>query len=514
MEEKPYQKWLALAALSIGVFMGLLDVTVVNVALPTMQKSFNEPFNNLQWVLSSYTIVFAVMILILSKLGDMYGRKKIFLASIILFIIASAANGLAPTLLALDISRAVQAIGGAGMMSLSMALVASNFDGAKRGIALGIVGSVIGLSSASGPLVGGLLVEKFGWQSIFYINVPVGIIAVIMTFLFVKETPSYGKDQRVDILGMLLSAATLFCAIFGLIQKEDNVHMAWTNPRIGGWLFTAIILLVIFIVVEMKLKYPMMNLRMFKQRNFVGAVIVAFALGAGVYSMNTFITILMQNYIGWSAFDTGIRQLAISVWSLILGPITGILGQKYSRKGLVSGGLVLVGIGFVLLINGLSLTTGYPQILPMMILMGIGNAIVNPLLNTVGLDGVPLPEMGMASGLLNVFRQFGVSFGIVILGLVQANAYENQLAAKLPNTNVPKEVLSHLQTALIDAGPFGGHAIAFSQRIAQLPGAKQFQVAVVESYNRGLATTLMTGTIIVLLGALGALTLLKRNERN
>lgn len=191
-----------------------------------------------------------------------------------------------------------------------------------------------------------------------------------------------------------------------------------------------------------------------------------------------------------------------------------MLGQKYSRKGLVSGGLVLVGIGFVLLINGLSLTTGYPQILPMMILMGIGNAIVNPLLNTVGLDGVPLPEMGMASGLLNVFRQFGVSFGIVILGLVQANTYENQLDVKLANTSVPKEILDHLHTALVEAGPFGGHAIAFNQRIAQIPGAKQFQTAVVEAYNRGLATTLMTGTIIVLLGALAALTLLKRNARN
>lgn len=509
--EKSYQKWLALAALSIGVFMGLLDVTVVNVALPTMQKAFNEPFNNLQWVLSSYTIIFAVMLLILSKLGDMFGRKKIFLASVILFIIASAANGLAPTLLVLDISRAIQAIGGAGMMSLSMALVASNFNGPSRGIALGIIGSVIGLSSASGPLVGGLLVEKFGWQSIFYVNVPVGIIAVIMTILFVKETPSYGKDQRIDFAGMLLSAATLFCAIFGLIQKEDNVHLSWFDPKIGGWLFAAFILLITFILIEMKLKHPMMNLRMFKQRNFVGAVIVAFALGAGVYSMNTFITILMQNYIGWSAFDTGIRQLTISVWSLVLGPMTGFLGQKYSKKWLIATGLTGIGVGYLLLASGLSLTTGYPQLLPMMILMGIGNAIVNPLLNTAGLDGVPLPEMGMASGLLNVFRQFGVSFGIVILGLVQANTYENKLSLNLAPIKFPGDLLARLHSALIEAGPFGGHAIAFDHRIELLPNFKNFQIAVIHAYNSGLTMTLFTGMLIVFLGAIGAVLLLKKD---
>lgn len=509
--KKNYQQWLALAALSIGVFMGLLDVTVVNVALPTMQKAFNEPFNNLQWVLSSYTIVFAVTLLILSKLGDMFGRKKVFLASIILFVLASAANGLTPSLIILDISRAIQAIGGAGMMSLSMALVASNFDGAKRAVALGIVGSVIGLSSASGPLVGGLLVETFGWQSIFYINVPVGIIAVIMTILFVKETPSYGKNQKIDFLGMLLSAATLFCGIFGLIQKEDNVHLSWTDPKIGLWLLAAIILLIIFVVVEMKLSHPMMNLRMFKQRNFIGAALVAFVLGAGVYSMNTFITILMQNYIGWSAFDTGIRQLAISVWSLILGPFTGYLGQKYSRKGLIAAGLIAVGTGYIVLFNGLSLTTGYIQILPMMILMGIGNAVVNPLLNTVGLDGVPLPEMGMASGLLNVFRQFGVSIGIVILGLVQTNTYENKLATNLPSTRVPKDALTNIHDALVDAGPFGGHAIAFAPRLHNLPNVTNLQTVVLHAYNSGLTMTLMTGVVIVVIGAVGALFLLKKN---
>lgn len=339
------RKWFSLFAMSLGVFMGLLDVTVVNVALPTMQKAFNEPFTQLQWVLNAYTLVFAVTLLIVSKMGDMYGRKKIFLASLILFVNASVVNGFAPSLLILDIGRGVQAVGGAGMMSLSMALVASNFDGKQRGLALGILGSVIGLSSASGPLVGGLLVDAFGWESIFFINLPIGIIAVLMTVRFVKETPSYGKDQKIDFIGMILSAAALFSAIYGLIQKETHLSWAWTDLRIGGWLLLAVVFLALFIFAEAKVQNPMMNLSMFKNINFIGSVLVAFALGSGIYAFNTYLTVLMQNYIGWSAFDTGIRQLALSVWSLILGPVVGILGNKFSKKWMIVAGLLVSGAG-------------------------------------------------------------------------------------------------------------------------------------------------------------------------
>lgn len=203
-------QWLALTAMSMGVFMGLLDVTVVNVALPTMVNDFNTNFTNLQWVLNAYTLVYAVSLLIMSKLGDMYGRKKVFLGSLILFVLASTVNGMASNLIVLDIGRGIQAIGGAGMNSLSMALVASNFSGNKRGVALGILGSVIGMSTASGPLIGGFLVENFGWPSIFYVNVPVGIVAVIMTLTFVNETPSYGQHERIDFAGMLFSGLGLF----------------------------------------------------------------------------------------------------------------------------------------------------------------------------------------------------------------------------------------------------------------------------------------------------------------
>ncbi len=502
------RKWFSLFAMSLGVFMGLLDVTVVNVALPTMQKAFNEPFTQLQWVLNAYTLVFAVTLLIVSKMGDMYGRKKIFLASLILFVIASVVNGFAPSLLILDIGRGVQAVGGAGMMSLSMALVASNFDGKQRGLALGILGSVIGLSSASGPLVGGLLVDAFGWESIFFINLPIGIIAVLMTVRFVKETPSYGKDQKIDFIGMILSAAALFSAIYGLIQKETHLSWAWTDLRIGGWLLLAVVFLALFIFAEAKVQNPMMNLSMFKNINFIGSVLVAFALGSGIYAFNTYLTVLMQNYIGWSAFDTGIRQLALSIWSLILGPVVGILGNKFSKKWMIVAGLLVSGAGFIFLIGQLSPTMGYAQLWPTLVMIGIANGIVNPVLNSAGLEGVAPQEMGMASGLLNVFRQFGTSFGVVILGLVEANRYGNVVSQQASSLHLPEKLVN----GLIKAGPFSGHEIAFSNALSKAPFAQDLQKLVVDAFDKGLIQICYVAGTIVLIGAIGAAIFMRESK--
>lgn len=506
---KKNKKWLALTAMSLGVFMSLLDVTVVNVALPTMATELNTTFTNLQWVLNAYTLMFAVTLLIVSKLGDMYGRKKIFMISMVIFIAASAVNGMASSLMVLDISRGVQAVGGAGMNSLSMALTASNFEGRSRGTALGILGSVIGLSTASGPLVGGYLVGQFGWSSIFFVNVPIGLIALVMSAVYIQETPSYGAKQRIDFLGMLLSAATLFTGIFGLIQKENHSHWAWTDMRIAGWLMAAILLLIIFIVVELKVKDPMMNLTMFKQRHFVGATLVALTLGLGIYAFNAFLTGLMQNYIGYSALQTGVRQLTISMWSLILGPITGILGNRFSKKWMISGSLLIGGIGFLLLAHAMGPDVSFVDLWPGMVLMGIMNGMVNPLLNTAGMEGVKLHEMGMASGLLNVFRQIGTTVGVVVLGLIQTSHYEAYLNGHLDQAGLPTAAVKHVHSALITAGPFSGHQVVFAKAFANFPGIKQVQQIVVTAYDKGMTATILASAGIAIAGAVLAALLMR-----
>ncbi|GAA3616628.1 MFS transporter [Secundilactobacillus similis DSM 23365 = JCM 2765] len=511
---KSTKQWIALAAMGLGVFMGLLDVTVVNVALPTMVTDFKTTFTDLQWVLNAYTLVYAVSLMIMSKLGDMYGRKKIFLGSLILFVLASAVNGMASNLLILDIGRGVQAIGGSGMMSLSMALVASNFEGRDRGLALGILGSIIGMSSASGPLIGGYLVEHFGWPSIFYVNVPFGIIAVILTVIYVKETPSYGKNQKVDLVGMFLSAVGLFAVIYGLIVKEGHTHWGWLDLRVSGWLLGGVVVLIIFIVAEAHIKEPMVNLQMFKKPHFVGVVIVAFALGAGIYSFNTFLTALMQNYIGYSATQTGVRQLTISIWSLILGPIVGILSARYSKKWMITISLLVGSIGFVLMARAIGPAVTFAGLWPGMVLMGITNGMVNPLLNTAGMEGVQPHEMGMASGLLNVFRQLGTTVGVVGLGLIQDSQYETYLNGHLGHLGMPTAAVDGLKKALVDAGPFSGHTIAFADRVQHAPFAHAFQQVVIRAYDHGMTSLTIAAAVIVLIGAIGAGLLLQRNPKS
>lgn len=508
-----YRQWIALIAMSLGTFMGLLDVTVVNVALPTMAKSFNESFNNLQWVLNAYTLILAVSLLVLSKLGDMFGRRKIFIASLILFMIASAVNGMATNLGILVIGRGVQAIGGAGMNSLSMALVASNFSGRQRGIALGILGSVIGLSTASGPLIGGYLVGQFGWPSIFFVNVPVGIITVILTIIYVKETPSYGAGTKIDWLGMVLSAVGLFSGVYGLIQKEGHSHWAWTDMRIAGWLIAFAVIFALFILVENRVKAPMMDLNMFKSVHFVGAIMVALALGIGIYSFNAFLTALMQNYIGYSALQTGVRQLVMSIWSLLLGPITGILGAKYSKKWIISAALFVGGIGFIVMANAITVKLSYAQLWPGMVLYGIANGLVNPMLNTAGMEGTSPQEMGMASGLLNVFRQLGSTIGVVGLGLVQSARYENYINGHIGKIQMlPAAAASGLRKALFSAGPFSGHQIAFSARVSRAPFAHGLQMMVLRAYHSGMVGVLFTAAGVLMLGSLAAATLMREHH--
>lgn len=506
------KQWIALGAMGLGVFMGLLDVTVVNVALPTMVKAFNTTFTDIQWVLNAYTLVYAVSLMIMSKLGDMYGRKKIFLFSMLLFVLASAVNGMATNLTVLNIGRGVQAIGGSGMMSLSMALVASNFEGKSRGLALGILGSVIGVSTASGPLIGGYLVQHFDWAAIFYVNVPFGIIAAILTLIYVKETPNYGKGQKLDLIGMLLSALGLFALIYGLIVKEGHPHWNWTNLNVAGWLIAGVVILIVFIIVEARIEHPMVNLSMFKNPHFIGVVIVAFALGTGIYAFNTFLTVLMQNYMGYSATQTGLRQIVYSIWSLILGPVVGILSARFSKKWMITISLFVGGIGFLMLSHAVGPAISFAAIWPGMVLMGIANGMVNPLLNTTGMEGVKPQEMGMASGLINVFRQLGTTVGVVGLGLIQAHKYETYLNAHLGGLDMPVAAVSGLKKALIDAGPFSGHAIAFSNRVSHSPFAKSFQKVVIQAYDNGIVA--LTSAIIVIVAGVAAMLLIRNHEES
>ena len=440
-----FKKWLTLLAISLGVFMSLLDVTVVNVALPAIQKTFGADFGVIQWILNGYTIAFAVALLIMSNLGDRYGKKRIFMISLLIFTLASLGNALSPNIHILVLSRIIQGIGGAGLMSLAMSLVATIFDGKTRALAISIIGSVIGFATASGPLVGGVLIDAFGWQSIFLINIPIGMLSLLSVSKLVSETEMYHVESKIDYMGMLLSAIFLFSAIFGLIQKEENLTMSWFNLKISGWLILSLISLIVFILHERRIANPLIDFMLLKDKHIVGILIVAFILGFAIYSYSTFLTILMQNYIGWTPLKTGVNQLFISVWSLIIGPATAMIGKKFQKKFVTAFGMLLALFGFVSMNLNFSLNMTLISIVPTMILIGLCNAFVNPMINTSAMEYIERQHIGTISGLLNVARQLGTSFGIVILGLVQSSAYNDYL-----NNNLSKETNSAI-SAIKDA---------------------------------------------------------------
>ncbi|MDR3189715.1 MAG: MFS transporter [Lactobacillaceae bacterium] len=516
-EPKKYVRWLGLVAVSLGVFMSLLDVTVVNVALPTIQRSFNASFDNLQWVINAYTMVYAVVLLLMSKLGDMYGRKRIFLLSMFIFTIASALDASANSMLMLNFFRGVQAIGGAGMMSLSMAITASTFQGKERGVAMGVLGSIIGVSTAMGPLIGGALVQVFSWRAIFFINIPVGIIAFIMTLVYVHEGKTWGSKGGIDWIGIILSGLTVFGIIFGLIQKESHTDWGWLDWRIAGYIIMAIFALILFILWERKTKAPMMDLNIFKHPTFTGAVIAAFMLGAGLYSFYAYLTILMQNYIGYSALQTGTRQLLISGFSLGLGPVAGILSNYIAKRWLIGGSLLVIAAGMLVLLLDIHVGMSFATFWPAFILIGVGGAIINPPMNSAAMDSVEPYQLGMASGILNVLRQFGVSFGVVLLGLRLTDGYRASLDGALPKLSMPSQVATGLHHALFEAGPFAGIDVLTSKAakpFTKLPGFSQLQHDVIGAFNHGFGNVLYVSMGLLILGAIAAFVLIKEPNSN
>lgn len=423
------RRWLALAALCIAVFMSLLDSTIVNVALPTIQSELKVTYADLQWVINAYTLSFAMCLLLAAKFGDLFGRKKVFLISLAIFTLGSLFSSLSMTALQLNLSRLFQGVGGAGMMALSMTIVAETFEEKERGIAFGVWSSVVGVATALGPVIGGLLIKGFSWRSIFFINLPIGIIALFMGSRYVDETfGERDRDEKIDWLGMIISTAMIFCFVWGLVQKEAHSELGWLDYRISSFFVAGLVLLFLFVVIEKRLAQPMIDLDIFKSLPFIGTAVASFCLGAGLYAFFTYMTIWMQNYLRYSAEETGLQQLAIGMMSLLIGPIAGILSNRFAKRWLIGAGLILIGVGLFEVVSVVSLTVTYLNYLAGFVIIGIGNAVVNPPLSGAAVDSVERRFVGIASGVVNVFRQLGSLFGVVVLGLVLGGGFRDGLA--------------------------------------------------------------------------------------
>jgi len=392
--------------------MLLLDITIVNVALPSIERDLGADLADLQWVVDAYALTLAALLLTAGSLADRVGRRRVFLIGLVGFTLASVLCGLATSPLTLNLARALQGIGGAFMFATSLALLASAYQGRDRGTAFGLWGATTGAAVAVGPLVGGVLTEGIGWEAIFFVNVPIGIVAVALTLARVEESKN-PHASPLDWPGTVLFSAALFLLIFGLIRGNAE---GWSSAPIVASLAGAAALMGAFVLVELRRRHDaMLDLSLFRVRSFNGASLAAFVLSASMFAMFLYLTLYIQNILGYSALESGIRFMPVTLLSFIVAPVSGKLAGRFGVRWFIAGGLVLVGAG-LLLMGGLQAGDDWTALLAGFMVAGGGIGMVNPALATAAVGVVDPRRSGMASGINSTFRQVGIATGIAAWG--------------------------------------------------------------------------------------------------
>ncbi|HVW89853.1 MAG TPA: MFS transporter [Gaiellaceae bacterium] len=407
------RKWWTLVAVCIATFMLLLDITIVNVALPDIQKALTASFSDLQWVVDAYALALATCVLTAGALADLFGRKRLFLLGIVLFTAASAACGAAFDPLFLIVARGIQGIGGAMMFATALALLSQEFHGRERGTAFGLWGAVIGAAVAIGPLAGGMLTSWISWRWIFFVNIPIGVLAVALGLRELHES-SDPEHSRLDPLGLVTLTAGLFCLILALIEGNDR---GWTSALILALLVAAALLLVAFVATQAREGSTMVDLALFGRPAFVGAQTTAFAISASMFAMFLYLTLYLQDILGLSPLQTGLRFLPLSLVSFFAAPLSGRLSGTVPIRVLLGVGLALNAVAMWLM-SRVSTGSHWTVLLPGFLVGGIGIGFVNAPLATTAVSTVRVERAGMASGLNNTFRQVGIATGIAALGAI------------------------------------------------------------------------------------------------
>jgi EmrB/QacA subfamily drug resistance transporter len=474
-------KWWTLLAVCLGTFMLLLDITIVNVALPDIQRALHSSFSDLQWIVDAYALTLAAFLLTAGSLADMYGRRLLYLIGLVIFTSASALCGFATSTLMLQLSRGLQGLGGAIMFAVSLALLADAFRGKDRGVAFGVWGAITGLAVAIGPLLGGILTTGISWRWIFFVNAPIGVFAVVVTFLRVSESRA-PRASRPDWPGFALFTLALACLIYGLIESSQK---SFGNSLVVGCLIAAGVLLVAFVLVESRVARPMFDLSLFRLPTFSGGAIAAFALSASIFSMLLYLVLYLQDVLGYSALGTGVRLMIISAGILIAATIAGRLSSKMPVRYLIGPGLLLIGVS-MLLMRGLTASSSWTHLIPGMIVGGIGVGMVNPPLASTAVGVVAPQRAGMASGINSTFRQVGIATGIALLGTLFSSAVRSDVitkAAAVPGLSAHAGQIA----AAIQSGGAG-------QLLSRVPASAR---PAVEQVTRGAFTTGLNRILLV-----------------
>ncbi len=412
------KKWWTLAAVSVGLFVIMLDNTVVNVALPAMRTSLHMSLSELEWVVAGYALTFAAFMLTGGKLADFLGRRLIFMVGLAVFTGSSLACGLAPNGGFLIGARVVQGLGGALMNPATLSIITATFPPRERGKAIGIWAGVSAMALAIGPLVGGLLTEHVNWNWIFFINVPIGIAGLFSIPIFIEESRDTTAEQRLDLPGLAASALGLFSLTYGFIEANNY---GWTSPRILTSFAVAVVSLVGFVLLERHQRTPMLDLSLFRQRTFSGANGAMLFVGLAMFGTFFYVSLYMQNVLGYSPVQAGATFLPMTVLIIVLAPRTGALADRFGSRWLVGGGMTLLA-AMLLYYSRLGANESFWMLLPGLLLGGAGMAMTMTPTTAAAMGAVAVDKAGIGSAVLNSSRQVGGSVGIAIMGSIVASA--------------------------------------------------------------------------------------------
>ncbi len=519
------RRWWALMATCFGLFMALLDITVVNVALPVIQRDLGAGFADLQWIISAYTIALAVFLVTAGRLGDIFGRKRVFIVGLGIFTLGSLLCALSGSFIIGGLShiellwaaRAIQGLGGSVMLAVSLAIVSATFTGRERGMAIGIWGGVAGLATAIGPVVGGVLVAKVGWESIFYLNVPIGVVGVLLSAWAIRESRDESVSRSVDVFGLVTITASVFCLVLALIQGEDK---GWDSAYVLTLFAVAAVALVSFVIGELRIKNPMVDPRLFKNGSFTGVAISAFTLNGGLYSLFFFLALYFQNFLGFDALGTGLRLLPFSALILFTAPLAGALTGRIGARPVLFTGMVLLTVAVLLMtfISPQDTRADWVVLLPAFIVGGLANGLVNPPISTVAVSVASRGRAGMASGVNNLCRQVGITFGIAFLGALLTSRYNEYVHDRVMaldssrlSDSARHDIISGVQQAGTIAGSrglTGGPSNPF-QDSPLYPAVQQIART---SFVEGTTFILYAAAAMLILGALAALFLVRRSD--
>ena len=496
-------KWFTLFAACFALFMAMLDNLVVNIALPTISRDLDARATQLQWVISAYTLVFASLQITAGGLGDKFGRKRWFMIGLVLFTTVSAIAAFSNSMNMLIIIRALQGLGAALIMPLSLSLISNAFPPQERGRAIGIWSAVSVSSIALGPVVGGAIVEYFSWGWIFLINVPIGIAALLVTQAVVRESRDESGTVATDIPGTILITAGIASLTWALIQAGER---GWTEPWILAAFLAFAIILPVFVWVELHTERPMIPMGFFRSRTFVGANVDSFMISFLITGVSFFLTLYQQNIHGFSPIRTGLALVPMVIMMMIFSPLSGSMVNRVGPRKLISFGMIVTGIGTSLfLVAGVGVP--YWQILPAFLLMGFGMSFIWAPMTTAVLNSVSSEKSGVASAVNGSVREIGTAFGVALLGTLANRAYQQHFngSAEIQALRVSGGAALAPVIDLVGSGMnFGGNVISKMPELAGLPPQVMHTLELVsaEAFMSGMDRAIIFSTIGIVVAAI------------